>query len=108
MDTVQDTPRDRISVEEVWEKAADIAQFDRFQAMAGLVLLLEDFLEALDVLSLELAEALAEQAKEPLVSSLLGASVQDHVAQLDALVLFDVHSEKLVGTLLEVERRLDC
>ena len=90
------------------KKSTHIAQLDRLQAMARLVLLLEDLLKALDIILLELTEALTQQTKEALVRALLGTRIQDHLTQLNALVLFDIHFKELVGTFLIVERRLDC
>ena len=104
---LEHAPRYRVCVEQMRQEARHVAQLDRLEAVARLVLLLEDLLVGLDELLLELAEALRQQAEEALVRALLCARVQYHLTELALLILLDVHLEQLVSALLEVQRRLD-
>ena len=55
----------------------------------------------------DLAEALGQLAEKLLVRALLGAAIEDHVAEFLLLARLDLHFEEFVGALLKVQRRLD-
>ena len=50
---------------------------------------------------------MGQLAEELLVRALLGAAIEDHVAEFLLLARLDLHFEQFVGALLIVQRRLD-
>ena len=86
------------------EHFRDIPQFVRFQSMTSFVLLLENLLKRPNVLVLYLAKTLRQLAEEFLVRALLGATIEDHVAEFLLLTRLDLHLQQLVRALLKIQR----
>lgn len=64
--------------------------------------------EQVFVLVIHRAEPLRQQAEETLIDPFDHAALKDHVDEFMLVPLGNVHLEHLVGTLLEVDSRLDC
>lgn len=103
----QASPRHRIRRQEMGEKLSHIAQLIRLESVNRTILLHEDFVEKLGVHLVYKAKALREQAVVAKVRSLLGATFDEHRAQLDFSARGDVHLHQLVTGFFKVERRHD-
>ncbi len=78
MDDGQHVPPDGISGKEVAEEARDIPELVVVVSMDGLVILDERLLEQVGPESIDLGEALAEQAEEFGICLFLAATFNDH------------------------------
>lgn len=107
LDALEDVPSDGVRIEKVREELADVPEPVGVQSVRCVVNVLEDLLELLRVDFVDGAEALGQQAVELLVGSLLGAAVEEHVAQLALLARLQLHPHQLVRALLEVQTRVD-
>ena len=106
-DALERAPGERVGEEQVREKARRVAQLARLEAVHRPVVLAEQVAEHLHVVLVERAEALGEETVEPQVRALLRAALEDHLADLDAVLEGHVDLEQLMGALLHVQRRLD-
>lgn len=107
LDAFKAVPTDRVGVEQVCEKLADVAQSVCVQPMGSVVNVLEDFLELLRVNPVDCAKALGKQAVKLLISSLFSAAIEKHVTELSFLAGLQLHLHELVGAFLEVQARVD-
>lgn len=100
---VQDRPRDSITGQEMAKEAGDIAQPIRLVPMDGVVVGSEAVLKVDRPDLVELAQSLAHETVELVVTPLLGATFDDHVAELRLLALGELHLEELVHRFFKVE-----
>lgn len=87
---------------------ADISESVCVETMRCIVNILEDFFELLGVNFVDDAEALSEQAIKLFISSLFGATIEEHVAQFTLLSWFQLHLHQLVSTFFKVQTRVNC
>ena len=76
--------------------------------MDSVICVNEYFHEWFDIHFVDLAKSLSHQTEEFLISSLLSAAINDHVAQLQFLTRFNIQLVQFVDCLLEIQRGLNC
>lgn len=89
------------------EELADVTETVGVQTMRRVVNVFEDLLELLGINFVDCAEALRQQSVKLLVSSLLSATVEEHVAQLSLLTRLQLHLHQLMCAFLEIQTRMN-
>jgi hypothetical protein len=108
VDVVKDMPADGVTREQMSEELSDDAQPVGLVTMDGVVVLGEHVLEQFPPKPVELAEALANQPKELVVSAFLAAALDDHARQLVFTASRKIDAHELVTSFLEAAGRHDC
>lgn len=100
-------PANGIRGEKMTEELGNNAQAVRLVSVNGVVVFGESFLEEFLPHTVEFAETLADETKELVISTFLGATLDDHGRHLVFQTRRKVDAQKLVGTFFETSRRHD-
>ena len=83
VDDVEDSPRDSVRRDEVTEEATDVSKSVGLVSMDGVVVVGEGLFEGVAPDSIDLAESFSDETVEGGVRPFLGATLDDHVTELD-------------------------
>lgn len=107
VDNGQRGPADTVSREEVAKEPSNVSESIGLITMNGVVVVAKALFEVFGPFPMQFAEAFSHVAVEFAVGAFLGATLDDHVAQLDILAFGDLELEQLVNALFEIERGHD-
>lgn len=96
-------PADTVSRKEVAKKPGNVSQSICLVAMDGIVVVTKTLRKCIGPFPMQLAEAFAHVAVEFAVGTLLRATFDNHVAELNVLAFRHLKFEQLVHALFKVE-----